>query len=501
MSELFPIINQSDFFIPLRGGGYEIPNKKIRKFHDFLNSKMHQGYKQNIPILNIEQTEKKLGITNNRIRTKLVDVINAPEHHRDLYYSDINTNLYIHIPFCISRCIYCPFYIVHRYSEKLMNNYIHAITNEMDFWEKVITPHKLSCRSIYFGGGSPLTLGSQRIKQLCSACKQAFFTQTNPDEITIEINPGISYTSDDFTNLIVGIQSVFIDVPIRFSIGIQSMANEVLSACKRSTTSTLNMNCLKLVSSMIQTGMIYSANADIIIGLPQQTLRSIYRDIHSLIQLDIPCITIEQLQVYPNTRLGKNIDSFACMSDNAKIRAKETAFSILEKSGYIPNSTRLTWARNNHNRKYMSKTMSVIGLGASAFGRIGALDYTNIKNIHSYIKYADSTLVQNEISIISRSDFLLREMREAFCIEGDVNILTLSHYYNLKPDDLIYQKLNQLVLNNILTCLGSTYLLKDQNFLFETLKHFSPDCLTRCFEEFELSHGPTIEKSHELASV
>ena len=128
-----------------------------------------------------------------------------------------NTALYIHIPFCLSRCKYCDFFSQTEVSQTLLDAYISALCNEIKFRKDKLSIKTL--KTIYIGGGTPSLLSISNIKSLFSFLK-TLFPLNNEMEITIEVNP------DDINEQLL--QSYKDNGINRLSCGIQSMNDRAL---------------------------------------------------------------------------------------------------------------------------------------------------------------------------------------------------------------------------------------------------------------------------------
>src|SRR2546422_3616993 len=99
--------------------------------------------------------------------------------------------VYLHIPFCRSRCSYCDF-ATGMYQSDIAETYVGAVCSEIHRWREVEQP--ATVETIYFGGGTPSLLSAEQIERILSAVKDRFEVIDSP-EITLEINPGDGGTS------------------------------------------------------------------------------------------------------------------------------------------------------------------------------------------------------------------------------------------------------------------------------------------------------------------
>src|SRR6266704_4275906 len=105
---------------------------------------------------------------------------------RKLWTKMSDAGIYIHIPFCRSRCSYCDF-ATGMYESDLAARYVHAVATEITAWREVEQPNDVN--TIYFGGGTPSLLTPAQIEQILKAVRDRF-KMLDGAEVTIELNPG-----------------------------------------------------------------------------------------------------------------------------------------------------------------------------------------------------------------------------------------------------------------------------------------------------------------------
>jgi len=174
--------------------------------------------------------------------------------------------IYIHIPFCKSRCSYCDF-ATGLYQSDIAERYVEALVTEI-----CKTPHTGKVDTIYFGGGTPSMLSPAQIERILSAVHESFHVEPNA-EITMEINPG-SVTSQilrKFRHL--GIN--------RASFGAQTFDDNELAKLGRAHSAA---DTLKTFSSLREAGFD-NVSFDLIAGLPGQTLAGWHENVERSLEL------------------------------------------------------------------------------------------------------------------------------------------------------------------------------------------------------------------------
>lgn len=283
-------------------------------------------------------------------------------------------SLYIHIPFCNSKCNYCSF-VSSVAPDSVKTAYMSTLSHEIKMQAKVYAPI-YSVSSIYIGGGTPSCLDNFCIKDLLS-CIYKNFAVKNTAEITIEINPN-SITSEKIREYILsGVN--------RFSIGLQSLSSKVLSDMGRTHTFEDFKNTL----NMIYDQGIKNVNADIIIGYPKQTLASVKETLNYLIKMKIPHISAYMLQVEKNTKLQALVDSgsVGLPKESTVIKMYNYVYNTLKTYGYeryeISNFAKPSY-KSYHNQIYWQRK-DYLGLGLAAHSYVDGIRFSNTENLKEYI--------------------------------------------------------------------------------------------------------------------
>ena len=194
--------------------------------------------------------------------------------------------LYIHIPFCKSRCIYCAFYSTT--AHELRQRYVDALCREMEIHP---FPEGMSIDTIYLGGGTPSQLTSHQLHQLFIYINKVYGQKPKANgqkpEITIEVNP------DDVTPEFAATLS---QLPInRVSMGAQTFDDERLRFLRRRHTAAQVSEAVRL----LRDAGIRNISIDLMYGFPNETLDDWQHDIDAAVALDVEhlsayCLSIEE---------------------------------------------------------------------------------------------------------------------------------------------------------------------------------------------------------------
>ena len=261
-----------------------------------------------------------------------------------------NIGLYLHIPFCKSKCPYCDFY---SFSGK---------DTEKDEYTKVLRNRLSSCISalqckgdtLYIGGGTPSVLGAENLKVLVDTCNSGFLR--NDAEITVECNPhGLN---EDFFK-------VLFDCGVnRISLGLQSAVDSERRILGRLSDRNQVENAVK----MAQRVGFGNITLDVMLGVPNQTEKSLNETLDFCISLGIPHISAYMLKLEENTHFYKNQDKYNFPDDDLTADLYLQMCETLESNGIlqyeISNFSKKGF-ESRHNLKYWH-CEEYLGLGPSA---------------------------------------------------------------------------------------------------------------------------------------
>ena len=197
--------------------------------------------------------------------------------------------IYIHVPFCQKRCIYCDFYST-TCGLEWKRSYVSALKREMLLRRTEIDASRVP--SLYIGGGTPSQLPASLLLEMFQAISDNF-TLADDAEVTIEVNP------DDVTpQLIDTLRQTSVN---RISMGVQTFSDELLRFLNRRHTSA---QALRAVQLFREAGYD-NISLDLIYGLPSQTLEDWKHDVQQLLSLDVPHISAYALSYEEGTPLSK----------------------------------------------------------------------------------------------------------------------------------------------------------------------------------------------------
>lgn len=300
--------------------------------------------------------------------------------------------LYIHIPFCKSKCAYCDFYSVAARSLDA-DGFVDALTTEL---RTRIGQYSVPFDTFYIGGGTPSVLPAEAISRLL----ESVIGYLRPGgEVTIEVNP------DDITP---GYASILVRSGInRVSMGVQSLIDSELQAISRRHDSA---SALTAIDTLRAAG-ISNISCDLIYGLPGQTEDSFRYSIKLLLEKRPEHISAYLLSYEPGTRLTRDLEAGKIVrtSDYEAEKYYGILCETLRASGYehyeISNFA-LPGMHSRHNSSYWDPAKAYLGLGPSAHSYDGyRIRSANIPSIRQYLASpAEATAMTETLTDTQRFD-------------------------------------------------------------------------------------------------
>ena len=311
--------------------------------------------------------------------------------------------LYVHVPFCIRKCIYCDFFSV-PYDESLARTYINALCKELylkkDFVDKL--------KTVYIGGGTPSLLPDECFVELFE-CLNDNFNLCSDAEITVEANPGTINESGINTLLSLGVN--------RLSIGIQSFNDDELTILGRIHTSEDAIRSIEIIRKK----GLRNFSIDLMYGIPGQTTNSWHSSISKAVELSPAHISAYELTPEGKTPLCELIESNKIrMPDEEMIlEMYNHTIDYLSSFGYehyeISNFA-LSGFRCIHNLNYWDRG-EYVGAGAGAHSFSNETRLRNTEHLQTYIENLNCGIIpQIEETTVMRQEahkeFLFLGMRK-----------------------------------------------------------------------------------------
>lgn len=276
--------------------------------------------------------------------------------------------LYIHLPFCKQKCKYCAF-CSGDYSLEIQNRYIEQVIKSL----RVLVDGK-SVKTVYIGGGTPSVLPLDLWKKLLTAIHQ-YVDLSHLLEFTVECNP--ESTREALLQLLKdgGVN--------RLSFGVQSLNDRELSAIGRLHCSAEALKAIALA----QTVGFENIGADLIYGLPYQTVQSFKGSLQALLSCGITHLSCYNLQLEEGTALFCEQDKLPFPDEDEQMQMYECLCEMTANAGFahyeISNFCKQGY-QAVHNSGYWTRE-DYIGIGAAAHSKIGNKRYSFKENVLSFI--------------------------------------------------------------------------------------------------------------------
>ena len=377
--------------------------------------------------------------------------------------------LYIHIPFCHTKCTYCDF---NTYSglENLIDNFSDSIYKEINFWG--ITEFYI-VDTIFIGGGTPSYIDTEIIENIINKISDNFLLSKNP-EITLEINPEDVTKTKALEWEKIGIN--------RCSLGVQSLVNSELKILNRRHDSKKAMEAINILSKIFN-----NISVDLIYGLPLQTKDSYIETLKKIISQDINHISCYSLQVEKGTVLDQqvNTNKINVANDDLSAEMYKITQKILFENDF-ENYEISNWSKQNklsqHNLKYWTMK-PYIGIGPGSHSYIDNKRFSIIKSPKKYVDFFKKPLknissIREKILYLRENDFLdvyENQLRENEILEFlmlnlrlkyVININKFKKSFDLDFEDLYLNKLDYFIKENIIFKKEESYILSEKGKLF-----------------------------------
>lgn len=317
----------------------------------------------------------------------------------------IPLGLYIHIPFCKSKCVYCDFYSLPNCEEK-MDAYVSALTNHL----KEVAPRmkNQTVDTVYFGGGTPSYLGQERLCRLLKTVKK-YYTVTSDAEITLEANP-------DSAGDVKALRKLRRAGFNRISLGVQSTDDALLKRIGRVHT----YEQVKQAVAAARKAKFDNLSIDLIYGLPGQTMETWQKTLREAVELAPQHISCYGLKVEEGTPLWREKDTMVAADDDEQAEMYLWTVDDLQQRGYeqyeISNFA-LPGYESRHNLKYW-QMMPYAGFGPGAHSDFGEVRFAYEKDLDGYIAGELRLSEQEEIPPRERClEYIMLSLRTAQGIE------------------------------------------------------------------------------------
>lgn len=311
-----------------------------------------------------------------------------------------SVGLYLGIPFCPSRCLYCSF-TSNQVDENKIKEYLAALYKEIEFCSQKMQENNLQVESIYIGGGTPTSLSENQLDSLICKLKKSF-DLSNLKEFTVEAGRADTITKEKL--LVLKEHDVR-----RISINPQSMNDDTLIKIGRAHTAMQVRKAFEIANDL----NFFSINSDVIAGLADENLYDFEKTLNELVSLGADNITIHTLAVKRGSVLKDKDEKFYLKKDEIAKRMVLLGFEMLRNNGFYPyylyKQKHVAGSLENtgfskkgregiYNIRIMDEHQTIVALGAGGISKAyfpkenRLLRVPNVSNYEIYISRIDDML-------------------------------------------------------------------------------------------------------------
>lgn len=341
---------------------------------------------------------------------EIIKIYDYQQEKLDLV-SDKKIGVYIGIPFCPTRCLYCSF-TSNQPKGDAIDRYLTALIKEIEYCGRKMAEQGISIESIYIGGGTPTTLDSLQLDRLLTAVDDNF-SFDGIKEYTVEAGRPDTI---DMDKLLV-IRKHGVD---RISINPQTMKQKTLDLIGRSHSPEEIENAF----IMAKKAKIPVINADLIAGLPEENTDDFKYSLEKMISLGADNITVHSLAVKKASRLIEKDPNFHYRQRETVTDMIELASEMMEEEGYVPyylyRQKHMSGSLENvgyckddtyglYNIRIMDETQSILALGAGGMSKRFYPEQNRIERVANISNY--ELYIERIDEMIDRKDKIFFDWR------------------------------------------------------------------------------------------
>ena len=361
--------------------------------------------------------------------------------------------IYIHIPYCAKKCIYCDFYF--RISRKDMSEMVCSICSEIKQRKGYLNNKDIN--TIYFGGGTPSLLSLKETEKILNEIYKNY-NVSGDAEITCEANP------DDLTKIkLTGLKKLGVN---RLSIGIQSFIDKDLKFLNRSHSSEQAIKCVKEAQEV----GFNNISVDLIYGIPNQTFKQWIENLNTFFSLEIQHFSAYSLTIEEKTKLAElvKIKKVTPVTEKKNIKQFEKLLELAEENKFIHYEISNFGKKgffSKHNTSYWQNKL-FLGVGPSAHSFNGNSRRWNVSSNKKYIEniklgisfYEEEKLDKNKIY----NEYILTNLRTIW----GINLSKVGVRFGDKIKNHLSNELKKWINKEYLLEQDGVYILSKKGRLF-----------------------------------
>ncbi len=324
--------------------------------------------------------------------------------------------LYIGIPFCPSRCLYCSFVSTDlSHSQKYVDPYINLLVKEIEYAAHLIEKNNKKVKSIYIGGGTPTSITAEQTDKILSALKENI-DLSHITEFCVEAGRPDTITEEKLLVL----KRYGVD---RISINPQSMNEKTLKLIGRSHTPVQIENAFTLARK----AGFNNINADVIAALPGESLEDFVYTLNEIEKFSPENITVHTMSIKRGSALHQSLSGYDLTDRKTAEAMLDYSQKFMKNTGRVPyymyrqknmmgNLENVGYSKSGYFSAYniniMEEVLSILALGAGGSGKVVSADLERIERVFNF---------KGPAEYISRFDEILQKKDEFFKILNELN--------------------------------------------------------------------------------
>jgi oxygen-independent coproporphyrinogen III oxidase len=396
----------------------------------------------------------------------------------DIWNPKKRVGLYLHTPFCIEKCDYCPYAVRAHQARETILQYVQALKKEIQLCAGVAQMKNAELSSIYFGGGSPSILDNEWLLELNDLIRSSFNIEPGA-EFTVEMNP-VDVDEEKLATLDeMGVN--------RISVGVQSFVPETLRSMRRAHSSDEAAKAFRT----IQQFRFKNINLDLIYAYPNQTVEDLRISLDKALALSPGRITCASLSIFPKTELYYKVKKGLAkpVPDEKEIEMFNFIVDHMARSGYeltVVLAFNKPGVAFRQEEELLLGTADMVGLGLSAFSVANDCFYSNTSSFAEYYKLIEA----NQLPI-TRGRRLDRSLQMAVSVIHGLRFMRIDgDRFQARFGTVIEQvygsKLKKLIDGGLLEQKGNQYQVTTEGMI----------CLGPIMREF-YQEAPLFDKTYQ----
>ncbi len=373
--------------------------------------------------------------------------------------NELEKGLYLHVPFCVSKCHYCDFNSWKPASQEETTEYVTLIKKHLGLLQNRDQIDQVIWGSIYLGGGTPTFLSGADLSSLWEVLTD-YIQWTEDAEITIEANPGT--LTDDKLKVI----SNYVN---RVSLGLQTTHTSLLKVLGRSH----GYECFLNTYERLMDNGLQDINVDLIYGIPGQTLEMFLHDLDQVIALRPTHIAVYNLTIEAGTRMADKIAQGALKTadEDIEIGMYYQARERLLEAGYhhyeISNFC-LPGYESKHNQVYW-KRKPYLGLGPGAHSFWKGKRCSHQTNLTGYSLQLEQGQCFDQVEPLTWREALSEEFFLGLRLLSGVDLTQIEQRYRVDVKNYYHEEIEKLLHGGLIELDGNRMALTERGLMLSNL--------------------------------